>query len=78
MLEIYEEFVRQEAGKKRHSDVLFARYNGINESQGFKSPDKLPALLYFKRHIDSDRKLTGEEKDIITFEGMNSLLSKSS
>lgn len=49
LLAAYEELTRVEKFKKENSDILFARYMGVNESQSFKAPAKLPALLYFKR-----------------------------
>jgi hypothetical protein len=44
---------------------------GVNESQSFKAPEKLPALLYFKRQLSSTGEVTGEEKEIITYENIN-------
>ena len=38
-----------EAGLTGLNDLQFFRYNGINESEVFKTPSKLPALVYFKR-----------------------------
>lgn len=35
------------------SEVQFFRYNGLNESEVFKTPSKLPALLFCKR-IDKE------------------------
>jgi hypothetical protein len=48
----------------------------VNESQSFKSPEKLPAILYFKRQLDNKGTPTGEEKEVIAFEGVNDLLLK--
>jgi len=33
--------------KEEKEKLLVGRYNGINESPVFKSPRKLPALVYF-------------------------------
>lgn len=66
----FEEFTRISK-----SDILsFARFNGINEASTFKSPSKLPALVYFK-HVTS---APGEadRKEMITFDGINELLLK--
>ena len=37
------------ADAKTDLDVQFFRYNGLNESDVFKTPEKLPAILYFRR-----------------------------
>jgi hypothetical protein len=39
-------------------DLFVARYNGVNESEVFKNPDKLPALVLFKSPRD---KLAGDD-----------------
>ena len=57
---------------------MFGRYNGVNESQGFKSPEKLPTILYFKTQLDSNGEPTGEPKEVTVYEGINELLLKGS
>ena len=52
MLDFYEEFSRTE--KSKNKEVLYARVKGVNESSTFKFPEKLPALIYFKRPLDSN------------------------
>ena len=74
LLERYEELARDEIS---NSGILLAKYNGVNESQQFRSPQKLPALLYFRRPLDSQGQPTGEEKEVIAFENINELLVKS-
>ena len=32
-----------------NSALQFFRYNGLNESEVFKTPSKLPAIIYFRR-----------------------------
>lgn len=75
--EMFEEYTRMESGKSENKNILFARYNGVNESQSFKNPGKLPALIYFRNPKNSEGQPTGEEKEIIKFEGINELLLKS-
>ena len=66
LLESFEELVREE--RTEHPELLLARYNGVNESEKFKVPQKLPALIYFKK---------GEaEPKAIVYEGINKLLLK--
>jgi len=71
ILAAYEELSRVEQFKEENKDILFARYMGVNESQSFKAPAKLPALLYFKRQLSPSGEVTGEEKEIITYENIN-------
>jgi len=33
-------------------ELFVARYNGVNESEVFKNPSKLPALVLFKTPVD--------------------------
>jgi hypothetical protein len=42
----------------------------VNESKRFKTPQKLPALIYFKRTGDTNT------KEIHEFEDVNSLLTR--
>lgn len=56
LLDFYEEFARVEKSKKENKNILFARFNGLNESATFKNPSKLPALIYFKRLNAKDNK----------------------
>ena len=72
----FEEFSRIE--KSKNHQILFGRYNGVNESQGFKSPEKLPTILYFKTQLDSNGEPTGEPKEVTVYEGINELLLKGS
>jgi hypothetical protein len=72
--EQFEELARQEIGN--HGNLQFARYNGVNESQGYKSPRKLPAIVYFKAHRDVSGEVTGDEKEVLLYEGVNELLLK--
>ena len=67
----FEEFTRI----AKSDSISFARLNGINESQTFKSPNKLPALVYFK-HVQSATGGAGHKQMMITFDGMNELLLK--
>jgi len=50
----------------RHSNagISYFRYNGINESEVFKTPGKLPAILYFKSN--------GEVKECVEFDDVRS------
>lgn len=66
ILQQFEEIARVEKVKEANKNVLFARYNGLNESQRYKNPEKLPALIYVK----------AGGKEIVTFEGINDLLAK--
>lgn len=77
LVEQYEELAFFDKNKPENSNLIFARYNGVNEAATFKSPAKLPALVYFKRPLNEKGEATGEEKEIITFEGVNELLLKS-
>lgn len=73
LLNNFEAFVRsQEAvnGISQDNKLVYARYNGINEGKRFKSPQKLPTLLYFKRNED------GLTKEVHEFQDVNSLLVK--
>ena len=43
---MYEEFARQHPSE----EVQYARYKGaVNESAGFNTPEKLPAILLFRK-----------------------------
>ena len=48
----FEQFAKQ----KLKDSVLIARYNGVNESQVYKNPQKLPAIVLFKRQADGSFK----------------------
>jgi hypothetical protein len=37
--------------------MIIARYNGINESMIFKSPSKLPAVVFFKKSLNDQGKI---------------------
>ena len=65
----YEEFTRIEGAKDE--SLIIARMNGLNESEYFKGPEKLPAVLYFKSRGD------GLGKEIVPLENINQLLVKS-
>jgi hypothetical protein len=52
--EKFEEFAKSEG--RKNENLLIARYNGINESMTFKSPQKLPAILLFKKKEGEDQK----------------------
>ncbi len=58
------------------SDLLIGRYNGVNESQSFKSPERLPAVLCFRRRLDEKGQPTGEPKEVETLQDVNDLLLK--
>jgi hypothetical protein len=53
-------------------DLLIGRYNGINESAVYKNPQKLPALVYFRRQPD------GSFKEVIEFDRTRELMLRSS
>lgn len=55
MNELYEEFAKHEG--RKHKDLIVARYNGVNESEVFKTPEKLPAILLFKNNGDGVREV---------------------
>ena len=56
----YEEFAKTTSADPRQ--LLVARCNGINESEVYRPPAKLPALVYFKTQPD------GSFKEIIEYE----------
>ena len=72
--ERFEEFARRE----KATDLLIGRYNGVNESQSFKSPERLPAVLYFRRLLDAQGQPTGEPKEVQVLEDINDLLLRGS
>ena len=65
LAERFEEFARRE----KREDLLVGRYKGVNESASFKSPEKLPAVLYFRRQ-------GAEPKEVIKMEDVEDLLIK--
>ncbi|CDW86371.1 UNKNOWN [Stylonychia lemnae] len=74
LVDKFEEFVRtQDAdqGISPDGQVVYGKYNGINESNTFKSPKQLPSILYFKKVKDQD------EKEIIALDSIQDLLVKS-
>lgn len=68
----FEDLARQNSLK----DLTLARYRGLNESAAFKSPTKLPALIYFRAPRDAEGKATSEEKEVVVFSQVNDLLVK--
>ena len=42
-----------EVAKAEGCDLFLARYNGVNESEVFKNPKKLPALVLFKQSAET-------------------------
>ena len=40
---------------------MIGRYKGINESEVFKNPDKLPALVYFRKSKSDENEPTAKE-----------------
>jgi hypothetical protein len=42
--------------KRKYKNVEFMEYNGINENEKFKSPEKLPAVVYFRSGMTVDEK----------------------
>ena len=65
LAERFEEFARRE----KRPDLLVGRYKGVNESASFKSPERLPAVLYFRRQ-------GAEPKEVIKMEDVEDLLIK--
>ena len=43
-----------------NKNILIGRYSGINESDVFKTPKKLPAIVYFKTVKDENGQMVKE------------------
>ena len=57
--------------------VQFFRYNGLNESDVFKTPEKLPALLYFRR-IDRPESEPDFVKEVVEFKNVRDFMLRDS
>ena len=70
--ERYEHFVKFSKSGDTESNLVFCRFNGVNESEVYRPPSKLPALVYFKSQPD------GSFKEIIEYpETRNHMLKTS-
>jgi len=59
-----------QVAKAEGCPLFLARYNGVNESEVFKNPKKLPALVLFKANKEEE-KLDGDDstmKDQVVYE----------
>jgi hypothetical protein len=76
--EKFEQFCEEAKLEGADQKILLARYNGMNESEVFKNPSKLPALVLFRANKD---KLQGDDsvmKEHIAFENTRSHMLKTS
>jgi len=72
----YEHFCKE--AKAEGVDLFTARYNGVNESEVFKNPSKLPALLLFKSPSDKLQGDDGTMKEQISFSQTRNHMLKTS
>jgi hypothetical protein len=76
--EKFEQFCEEAKLEGCEQKLLLARYNGMNESELFKNPSKLPALVLFRANKD---KLQGDDsvmKEHVLFENTRSHMLKTS